>query len=66
MALTTAKAWTIESQNEDLSGLVLKDVEVQQELGEKDVLVEMKAASLNYRDLVICKVNRPLIDVAFY
>lgn len=56
MAATTAKAWTIESQAEDLSGLAFKDVTVPQELGEHDVLVDMKAASFNYRELVVCKV----------
>lgn len=57
MAVTTARAWTIESQKDDLSGLVFKDVDLPRQLGEKEVLVEMKAASLNYRDLVACKAS---------
>lgn len=56
MTATTAKAWTIESQAEDLSGLAFKDVTVPEELGEHDILVDMKAASFNYRELVVCKV----------
>ena len=57
MAVTTAKAWTIESQTKDLSGLVFKNVDLPQELGEHEVLVEMKAASLNYRELVAATVS---------
>lgn len=54
---TSAQAWTIQSQAEDLSGLILKDIVIPQDIGEHEVLVEMRAASLNYRELVIVKVR---------
>ena len=57
MAADTSQSWVIASQKEDLSGLVFKDVTSVRELGAHDVRVELRAASLNYRDLVIAKVS---------
>lgn len=53
----TALSWSIDSQASDLSGLVLQNQRPVPELGDKDVLVELRAASLNYRDLVVAKVS---------
>ena len=52
-----SQSWIIASQKEDLSGLVIKDTTSSRELGAHDVLVELRAASLNYRDLVVAKVS---------
>ena len=54
------KRWVINSQKEDLSGLSYEDAVLGVTLGPEDVLVEMRAGSINYRDLVIGKVNTPL------
>jgi len=58
MAQHPTKAWVLESQKDDLSGLVLKDVALTSELGDYDVHVNIRAASLNYRDIMIIKVDR--------
>lgn len=50
------KRWAIDSQEEDLSGLKYVDAVLDTNLGPDDVLVEMQAGSINYRDLVIGKV----------
>lgn len=57
MSTSAIKAWRIESQQSDLSGLVLKDGPAPDKLGDDEVLVEMRAASLNYRDLVLATVG---------
>lgn len=61
MASNLARNWAIECQTDDLSGLVLRNAEVPRELGEGDVLVELRAASLNYRDLVLATVSSILV-----
>jgi NADPH:quinone reductase-like Zn-dependent oxidoreductase len=53
----SSQSWIITSQKEDLSGLVFKDATGSRELGAHDVRVELRAASLNYRDLVVAKVS---------
>ncbi|KAL2261181.1 hypothetical protein VTK26DRAFT_4615 [Humicola hyalothermophila] len=55
MATTTFQSWVIASQKDDFSGLVFKNVTSSRDLGAHDVHVELRAASLNYRDLVIAK-----------
>ncbi|KAK7222234.1 hypothetical protein V2G26_010237 [Clonostachys chloroleuca] len=57
----TALSWSIDSQASDLSGLVLQNQRPVPELGDKDVLVELRAASLNYRDLVVAKGKGGLV-----
>lgn len=57
MASSFVRSWAIESQTDDLSGLVLRNAEAPRELGEGEVLVELRAASLNYRDLVLATVS---------
>lgn len=57
MASSLARNWVVECQTEDLSGLVLRNAEPLRELGEGEVLVELRAASLNYRDLVLATVS---------
>ncbi|KAI9901118.1 hypothetical protein N3K66_002935 [Trichothecium roseum] len=46
-------AWRIASQSEDLSGLTLSQAPLTQSLKPGEVLVELRAASLNYRDIVL-------------
>lgn len=62
MASSLACTWAVESQTEDFSGLVLRNAEALPELGEGEVLVELRAASLNYRDLVLATVSPTSID----
>ncbi|KAK7418624.1 hypothetical protein QQX98_003813 [Neonectria punicea] len=47
-------SWFLNTQNEDLSGLVLGDPK-SSEVGNNEVLVNLRAASLNYRELAIAK-----------
>ena len=56
MTPVPVKRWAIDSQEEDLSGLKYVDAVLDTNLGPDDVLVEMQAGSINYRDLVIGKV----------
>jgi NADPH:quinone reductase-like Zn-dependent oxidoreductase len=57
MATGTFKQWVLDSQN-GVESLVSRQVQIPAELGEHEVLMKIHAASLNYRDLVIAKVNR--------
>ncbi|VUC32241.1 unnamed protein product [Clonostachys rosea] len=57
----TAVSWSIDSQTSDLSGLVLQAERPIPGLGDKDVLVELRAASLNYRELVVVKSQSGLV-----
>jgi NADPH:quinone reductase-like Zn-dependent oxidoreductase len=50
------KQWIVESQDRDVDGLVYQDAHVPK-VGESEVLVKLQAASLNYRDLIIPKVQ---------
>lgn len=59
MTPVPVKRWIIDSQDDDLSGLKYVDGVLGSEVGPDDVLVEMRAGSINYRDLVIGKVNPP-------
>lgn len=56
MASGSARVLTIASQSDDLSGLAFQTTEIPQDLGDHEVLVELHAASLNYRDIAIAKV----------
>lgn len=50
-------SWRIQEQSDDLSGLAFSNTNLlQTQLDDDEVLVEMRAASLNYRDLVLAKV----------
>lgn len=50
-------SWQIQKQADDLGGLVLvESSNAERLLQDDEVLVEMRAASLNYRDLVLAKV----------
>lgn len=55
MAKSTSAQWTLESQN-GIESLKFAHVPVHTVLGDHEVLVELRAASLNYRDIVIAKV----------
>lgn len=51
-------SWVIQKQADDLSGLVLvKTASDTSQLEHDEILVEMRAASLNYRDLVVAQVQ---------
>jgi NADPH:quinone reductase-like Zn-dependent oxidoreductase len=62
MAESLARQWSIRSQGDDLSGLQLLEKSPVADLGPDEVLVELRAASLNYRDLVIAKVSEFLCN----
>lgn len=58
---TTTGQWVLDSAQEGIKSLKYDaSTAAVTELGPEDVLVKMHAASLNYRDLVICKVSSPL------
>ena len=57
MGSIPVKRWIINSQKEDLSGLQYTDATLDTSLGPDDVLVEMRAGSINYRDLLIGRVT---------
>jgi NADPH:quinone reductase-like Zn-dependent oxidoreductase len=54
------KQWIVESKDKDFDGLIYQDAPVPK-VGESEVLVKLQAASLNYRDLIIPKVQ-PLLN----
>lgn len=58
MSPTTMKQWVVLNKENDFDGLVYKDAPVPK-VGEREVLVKLHAASLNYRDLVIPKNKYP-------
>lgn len=58
MAPSTQKAWTVEGRN-GFDSLKWNENHPVPEVGEKDVLVKIHAASLNYRDLAIAKGKYP-------
>ncbi|KAF2204687.1 alcohol dehydrogenase [Delitschia confertaspora ATCC 74209] len=58
MAPSTIKAWTVEGQN-GFDSLKFNEKAQLPKLGDKDVLVKLHAASLNYRDLIIPKGKYP-------
>lgn len=54
---TTTDAWTVTAIHEDsFEGVVLKQGVPISHLGQYDVLVQIEAVSLNYRDLAIPRV----------
>lgn len=54
MTRTTTRCWTINSREKGIDGFAFVSAPVPS-LGDHDVLVRMRAASLNYRDLVIAE-----------
>lgn len=50
------KQWIVTGKDKDFDGLQTKDAKVEG-LGDHDVLVKLRGASLNYRDLIIPKVS---------
>lgn len=56
---TTSNGWSIQSINKDsFDGLVRQDNVPIQKLGDHDILVQVEAVSLNYRDLAIPRVSK--------
>jgi NADPH:quinone reductase-like Zn-dependent oxidoreductase len=55
MAPPSQKQWIVQGTENGFDGLIYQDAPVPQ-VGESEVLVKMRAASLNYRDLIIPKV----------
>lgn len=56
---TTSRAWSVRGIHSDsFDGLVLEDNVPLPKLGEHDVLIQIEAVSLNYRDLAIPRVSR--------
>jgi NADPH:quinone reductase-like Zn-dependent oxidoreductase len=60
MAPSSQKQWVVRGTDKDFDDLVLEDGSLPK-LGDNEVLVKMKGASLNYRDLIIPKVCDPLV-----
>lgn len=57
---TTTRAWSItEIKKDSFDTVVLKDSVPIPKLGEREVLIQIEAVSLNYRDLAIPKVREP-------
>lgn len=57
MALpTTQKQWVIQGADKGFDGVTYQEGPVPQ-VGENDVLVRMRGASLNFRDLIIPQVR---------
>lgn len=59
MAPTTSKNWVVTSTKKDFDGLELQEAEIPK-LSDNEILVEIDAVSLNYRDLIIPKGLYPL------
>ena len=59
MAPTTTAQWVVSSKDGFDKMKLEKDVKIPQ-LGEHEVLLEVDAVSLNYRDLIIPQVYRTL------
>lgn len=59
------KQWTISDTKNGFDDLKLEDVAIPQ-VGETEVLVKLHAASLNFRDLIIPKVNYSSPNHLFY
>jgi NADPH:quinone reductase-like Zn-dependent oxidoreductase len=59
MALpTTSRAWSIrEIHSDSFDGLVLQENVALPKISDYDVLIQVEAVSLNYRDLAIPKVR---------
>lgn len=55
MAPTTMKQWSVSGGDKDFDGLSFGEGPVPK-VGENEVLVKLRAAALNYRDLIIPKV----------
>ena len=54
---TKTRAWSIrEIRKDSFDGIVLQEDVPLPKLGERDVLVQIEAVSLNYRDLAIPRV----------
>ena len=54
---THTKQYTVQAEPKDFSNLKLDEGVPIPELGQHDVLVQWKYASLNYRDLIIARVG---------
>lgn len=61
MAPNQTKRWVVETATASYEGLKLKEAQLP-ELGDHDVLVEMKSVSLNYRDVMVSNVNLEVFD----
>jgi NADPH:quinone reductase-like Zn-dependent oxidoreductase len=58
-APTTTRAWSIrEIDTNSFDGLELKESAPLPKLGDHDVLVQIEAVSLNYRELAIPRVSQ--------
>jgi NADPH:quinone reductase-like Zn-dependent oxidoreductase len=53
---TTLKQWSVQGTDKDFDGVQFQDGPVPK-VGDNDVLVKMRGASLNYRDVLIPKVR---------
>ena len=55
---STQKQWVIESSEKAFDGLVYQENAALPTVGTTEVLVRLRGAALNYRDLIIPKVKR--------
>lgn len=53
---SSMKQWVVTGTDKGLDGLQLQDAQLPK-VGDNDVLVKLRGASLNYRDLIIPKVG---------
>ena len=63
MAPAKMNQWTVLGKENGFDGLTYGEVPVPK-VGENEVLVKFRAASLNYRDLIIPKVRQLLCEMA--
>ena len=63
MAPAKMNQWTVLDKENGFDGLTYGEVPVPK-VGENEVLVKFRAASLNYRDLIIPKVRQLLHELA--
>lgn len=62
---STQKQWVIQSTGRALDELVYQDASVPK-LGQNEVLVKLRGASINFRDLLIPKVRASLVFLNLY
>jgi NADPH:quinone reductase-like Zn-dependent oxidoreductase len=55
---TTQKQWLVQGSDKGFDGLVYQDAPVPS-VGDNDILVRLRGASLNYRDLIIPRGQYP-------
>lgn len=55
----TQKQWVVQGTDKGFDGMVLQQSAAVPQVGENEVLVKFRGASLNFRDLIIPRVSNP-------